>query len=157
MNDTPGAKSSASSGSPGYGLSVRQRLRTQHHFRSVYQRGKRAAGQWLTVVALRRRPATPRTANPGSPAGEPAPTQARLGVSVSKDHGGAVRRNKLKRLLREAFRLEQHRLPADLDLVLIPRQRDEDFPLAALRQELVALVQRAEHQKGDDRRRPSRS
>ena len=131
---------------------MRQRLRTQHHFRSVYQRGKRAAGQWLTVVALRRRPVTPRTANPGSPAGEPAPTRARLGVSVSKDHGGAVRRNKLKRLLREAFRLERHRLPLGLDLVLIPRQRAEDFPLQALRAELVPLVERALQGKGHDRR-----
>ena len=76
----------------------------------------------------------------------------RLGVSVSKDHGGAVRRNKLKRLLREAFRLERHRLPLGLDLVLIPRQRAEDFPLQALRAELVPLVERALQGKGHDRR-----
>jgi ribonuclease P protein component len=130
-------------------LPARQRLLGQHHFRAVYQRGRRAAGQWLTVVLLLRRLPLRR--------GEAVPQGPRLGVSVSKDHGGAVRRNKLKRLLRESFRLEQHRLPAHADLVLIPRQRDENFPLAALRSELVALVQRAQQHKGDERRRPPRS
>jgi ribonuclease P protein component len=116
-----------------------RRLRTQRHFRVVYQRGRRAAGQWLTVVAL------PRRAD--------ADASPRLGVSVSKDHGGAVRRNKLKRLLREAFRLERGRLPAGLDVVLIPRQRPDDFPLAALRAELVALARKA-LAGGSERRRP---
>lgn len=111
------------------GLPATARLKTPQHFRAVYQRGRRAAGAWLTVVALPQRPGDA--------------TGTRLGVSVSKDHGGAVRRNKLKRLLREAFRLERTRLPAGLDVVLIPRQRPEDFPLATLRDEVVALVARA--------------
>lgn len=118
----------------------RQRLRTQRHFRRVYQQGRRASGQWLTAVAH---------LGPRQPANGKGP---RLGVSVSKDHGGAVRRNKLKRLLREAFRLERHRLPDDLDLVLIPRQRADDFPLAELRAELVALIERVQSGGGDRRR-----
>lgn len=45
----------------------------------------------------------------------------RIGLSVSRKHGNSVVRHHLKRLLREAYRLEQHGLPEGLDLVLIPR------------------------------------
>jgi ribonuclease P protein component len=107
-------------------LPATARLRSGRDFQRVYQRGQRAAGALLTVVALRSRSAR------GS----------RVGVSVSKDHGAAVRRNKIKRLLREAFRLERKHLPADFDLVLIPRPREGKLQLAALRAELLALVAR---------------
>jgi ribonuclease P protein component len=119
------------------------RLKTQRDFRSVYGRGRRASGDWVTVVVWPRR------------AGEvPAP---RLGLSVSKEHGGAVRRNKLKRVLREAFRLERDRMPPNCDVVLIPRRRDDDLPLAALRIELPRLVGKAFHKPAPRRRgRPRR-
>lgn len=45
----------------------------------------------------------------------------RLGLSVSRKHGGAVCRNRWKRLLREAFRLSRPDLPVGLDLIVIPR------------------------------------
>jgi len=80
----------------------------------------------------------------------------RLGVSVSKDHGRAVRRNKIKRLLREAFRLERAALPANFDLVLIPRQPGARLHLATLRQELLDLVTRLAHGEGRSRGAPRR-
>ena len=45
----------------------------------------------------------------------------RLGLSVPRRVGKAVRRNRVKRHLREAFRLTQHGLPTGLDLVVVVR------------------------------------
>jgi ribonuclease P protein component len=50
---------------------------------------------------------------------------SRLGLSVSRKAGPAVQRSRLRRLYREAFRLSRSELPIGLDLVLIPRGRDE--------------------------------
>lgn len=46
---------------------------------------------------------------------------SRIGLSVSRRFGNAVRRNKLRRLYREAFRCTKTELPTGLDLVIVPR------------------------------------
>lgn len=88
-----------------FGISNSQRLRTGIEFTRVYDAKQRAGDANLLVFGA---------AN--------SKDQTRFGLSVSKKHGNAVRRARLKRLLREAFRLSQHELPSGLDLVLIPKQ-----------------------------------
>jgi ribonuclease P protein component len=67
----------------------------------------------------------------------------RLGLSVPRRVGGAVMRNRWKRLLREAFRLRRHDLPDGLDLVIVPRAA-EPPTLAAMLVSLPKLVAKLE-------------
>jgi ribonuclease P protein component len=63
----------------------------------------------------------------------------RLGLSVSRKVGGAVLRNRWKRLIREAFRTSYARLPEGLDLIVIPRKKGSP-ELCQIRESLAALV-----------------
>lgn len=69
----------------------------------------------------------------------------RLGLTVPRQVGSAARRNRIKRLLREAFRHLQHDFPAPCDLVLVVRPH-EPLPLPEYQRILSALVIRAHRQ-----------
>lgn len=88
-----------------YRFRKEQRIRSGQDFSRAYNHRQRAGDGHLLVFAV----------SNGLP-------HARIGLSVSKKHGNAVVRSRIKRLLREAFRLSQHELPVGIDLVLIPRQ-----------------------------------
>jgi ribonuclease P protein component len=75
----------------------------------------------------------------------------RLGLSVSKDHGRAVRRNKIKRILREAFRLTRPGLPGAYDVILIPQKNPKKLRLAEVQSELSRLLQQVHAGKGRPR------
>jgi len=72
---------------------------------------------------------------------------SRVGLSVSRKVGGAVQRNKVKRLLREAFARNEQRLPPGLDLVVVARpdalELTEREGLSGLDAALVELLDRA--------------
>jgi ribonuclease P protein component len=77
------------------------RLRSRRQFVEVYTKGRRVGSSSFTLFGLPN--------NLG---------HCRLGLTVSRKIGGAVRRNRTKRLLREVFRLNRTRLEPALDLVV---------------------------------------
>jgi ribonuclease P protein component len=86
----------------------RARLSRSSDFQRIYRQGSSTASRFLVLYSFRR----------SSEAGAEGP---RLGLSVSKKMGGAVVRNRIKRLLREAFGAAQEQLDQDYDVVLIAR------------------------------------
>lgn len=115
---------SAGAGQPRLGFTRRQRLTHAREFQAAF------AGRCSV-------PAGPLRVHARLNATDP-PT-ARLGLSVGRRVGTAVKRGRVKRLLREAFRLEQARLPAGVDLVVAVHPHAE-LALAEYRRLLVAAA-----------------
>ncbi len=101
-------------------LRPRDRLRKRFEFRRLRDEGRRVhTRSFVFCVASGAQP------------------QARLGLTVSRQVGNAVRRNRIKRLLREAFRQGRTLVPPAADVVVIAKTGCKVNSLADVRAELT--------------------
>ena len=107
------------------------RLLSQSDFDSVYQSDVFAADDFLVIRASRNELGI-----------------TRLGLSVSRKVGNAVVRNRWKRLIRQAFRVQRLDLPQGLDLVVRPR-KGAACELAGITQSIDRLAQRVDRKLGN--------
>ena len=108
-------------------FSRHERLQLKRDFDRCFREGRAFHFPEITVRAL--------------PNGLPS---SRLGLSVGRRHGGAVRRNRIKRLLREAWRLNKGALSAHCDVVFVPRAEWRDLRLAGIEPTVRKVLQRIE-------------
>ena len=99
-----------------------EHLRREKDFRRVFDRRRSVADELIVVYGC-----------------ENELEHSRLGLSVSRKWGNAVARNRIRRLLREGYRLTKAELPVGLDLVLIPKNV-ANLTLAGVQQSLLKLA-----------------
>ena len=95
-------------------------------FRALYGRGKSASAKCMAVYVLKNRQ---KTVN-------------RLGLTVSVKLGGAVVRNRIRRRLREVYRLHEHQLKEGFDIVIVARHRAYDAPFSQLESDWLRVADR---------------
>jgi ribonuclease P protein component len=105
-----------------YTLPAQRRLRRKSDFDAAYARGRRLGNVFFGVTASWNDQGWPR-----------------LGLAVAvKTAGGGVQRNRLRRVIRESFRLHQHELPG-VDLIVSAREKARQAARPELQASLAAL------------------
>lgn len=106
----------------GGGFPKAARLRRRREYLTLGRTGRKSQTAHFTVLV------------------SPCNGMSRLGITVSRKVGGAVTRNRVKRRVREVFRLHPQRLLASHDLLVIAKPGAGDLPLREIAGELTAAV-----------------
>jgi ribonuclease P protein component len=100
-----------------------EHIRRRSEFQNIYERGDRLHGRFATVFVL--------------PNQRPV---GRLGIAATKKLGGAVQRNRAKRLIREVFR--RNNIAPGFDVVVIPKRDLLDATLTVLEADYRRTLER---------------
>jgi ribonuclease P protein component len=119
------------------GFPARLRIKQRREFLQVQQGGRKHHVRHFIVFVSPRR-------NPSAAGAEGAALPTRLGITVTRKIGNAVERNRIKRLVREVFRLHRARLPEGLDLVWVAKQQAAQACFADVLDDFEALARRSD-------------
>ena len=102
-------------------------LAKQHEFRRVCEAGRKISNEYLTAYTC--------------------PVQGRrgkVGIVAGRRLGKAVERNRIRRILRETIRTNQHSITDKTDLVVIVKRRALDLPHHQLAEQFLKLLRKSE-------------
>jgi len=97
-------------------------LKKNHEFKRLYNKGKSAASRCVVVYCRRNGKA-----------------ENRLGVTVSTKLGGAVQRNRVRRRLKEAYRINEFRFCAGYDIIIVARMKSRYVRFSELESSVISL------------------
>lgn len=101
-------------------------IKENRDFKRIYAKGKSCVGRCVVVYLLRNRLG-----------------YNRMGITVSKKLGGAVQRNRVKRIIREAYRQMESGIAQGYDFVIVSRSRSVKAKMQDIRAELSRVLQGA--------------
>ena len=104
-------------------MSFDYRLKKEKDFNLVFNKGKRIYSENLTMIYFQSK-------------------EIKAGFAVSKKHGGSVKRNRIKRLLRESFRSFTPQIRQNFFFVFIPKVREE-YSLIKFKENMKFLLKKA--------------
>ncbi len=99
-------------------------IRSASQFREVFKKGRILRGKYLTLFYRKGR-------------------ERKIGFVLKRDLKGAVKRNKVKRRLREIYRKEKRRIDPRVEIIVLTDKRTEKVDYHQVKEDLLRLLHRA--------------
>ena len=109
-------------------------LKQNHEFRRLYQKGKSAVSPFFAIYCRR--------------TGRP---QSRLGITTGVKLGNAVKRNRVRRRIRELYRTNEHRFFSGYDIVVVARTRAIFGRYSELERSFLRLMKKLDLLKSEEK------
>lgn len=100
-------------------------VKKNYEFVRIYKKGKFFPGKYIVIYVMNNKTGT-----------------NRLGITANKKIGKSVKRNRVKRLIRESYRFYEEYIPDGLDIVFVARSTETEYGFAEIRKEMKFLLKK---------------
>lgn len=107
-------------------MNKKYRLRKNSEFQKVYKRGKNYWNRYLVLYTMKN-----------------GQNYTRVGFSLTKKYGNSVERNRIRRQMKEIYRLNSNRVVGGYDLIFIPKIRIKKATYKEIEDAMLGLLKRS--------------